>query len=104
MARKKTSMPEPDDNAVNMTDVNGQPSAMDEDGDCTEAPEPDNTPLLQSFAVKTEHLPGQKEALTTMVALVHTRHGLVSKRMVLTGSVTARRVGQMLESVATWHG
>lgn len=101
---------------INMTDVNGAPSAVDEDGefdpqegegDANEAPEGDSeeddqSPLVNGLAVKVEHLKGMEQAQTIIVAMLHTGTGIESKRIVLPGEVTAHRLAQLLWDVASW--
>lgn len=100
----------------NMTDVNGAPGAMDEDGELDtegndsdvntspegEAEEDDQSPLIHGMALKVEHLPGMDTAQTTIVVTLYTGTGIDSKRMVLAGEVTAQKLAVLLCSVAYW--
>lgn len=121
------------DKDTNMTDVNGAPGAMDEDGELDaehddtgtngsiaegegdeaeeeEGPEmpasstapDDHSPLVQGLVVKSEHQPGMGQIQTTIVATIHTAAGIVSKRMVIPGGVTAYKLACLIDEVASW--
>ena len=89
---------EEENEGVDLTGVNGAPSAMDEDGELEE----DSTPLIQSLAVKTSHPKGAAKPMTDIIATIHTAQGISSKRLVLPGEVTAQQLANVLLGVASW--
>lgn len=96
--------------APNLTDVNGAAGAMDEDGEFEgeegeegeELPEVDSTPTIQQLVVGVYHPIDAEEMHTDITATIHTSTGFDKKRLVVTGGVTAKRLGELLQGVATW--
>jgi hypothetical protein len=61
----------------------------------------DNSPVVHSLAVKTTH-PSKDYLQTELVANIHGPTGLVSKRTVIPGGITAAKLAALLEGVADW--
>ena len=103
MAKKTTPDYEDDfDVHTDMTDVNGASGAMDEDGELDTVDEDvDNSPIVQSMALKVAHIKGQP-LTTTIVAEVHTSTGIASKRTTLPGALTAKRLSDIIHNVSDW--
>ncbi len=93
-------MPEYEDDLQdnNMTDVNGAPGAMDEDGgfDPANAEPEDHSPTIQALCVTFS---GTTSVIT---ANIHTATGINSKRIAVPGHVTANKLAEMLKGVASW--
>ena len=79
---------------ANMTDVNGSPSAMDEDGE--EDTDQDDSPLILGMAVR------HNGTVTDIVVNIPAPTGTASKRLVVQGEITAKRLGVLLAGVASW--
>lgn len=61
----------------------------------------DTSPVVHSLAVKTTHL-SKGYFQTELVANIHGPTGLVSKRTVIPGGITAAKLAALLEGVADW--
>lgn len=77
---------------ADMTDVNGSPSAMDEDGE----QDTDESPLILGMVVC------HTSTITDVMVTIPGPTGPTSKRMVATGGVTAKKLAAMLAGVASW--
>lgn len=106
MAKKRPDVVDTAD--VNLTDVNGAPGSMDEDGNLfveegdEENSEEDHTPIIQRLTIAVYH-PSKTESVQTDIrAMIHVENGLLEKRTVVPGNVTAKRLGAILSGVAAW--
>ena len=86
------------DDSANMTDTNGAPGAMDEDGD----PALDESPLIQKLTIGVFHPRGEAEPHADLQATIHTSAGFLQKRTIIKGSFTAKRLAAVIAGVASW--
>lgn len=61
----------------------------------------DHSPVIHGLVVKTTH-PTKDYMQTDIVANIHGPTGLVSKRTVIPGGITAAKLAALLEGVADW--
>lgn len=86
-----------------MINVNGAPGGMDEDGETiAESAEDDHTPTLAKLVVGVYHPAKSERVQTDITATIHSGTGLATKRLVIPGEVTVKRLGELLLSVASW--
>jgi len=108
------------DEDVNLTDVNGAPSSMDEDGELADSADTseavntppddeaedssaeDSTPVIHKLTVICYHPAGSAEQHTDISGEISGSAGLQRKRLVLTGSKTARQVAEALLGIGGW--
>lgn len=97
--KSMSEMPDTNDEGTDMTDVNGAPGAMDEDGELDESVvNDDQTSRIYSLTLSpvasTEH--------TDCTVLYAAPHGQTTKRKIFTGPVTAYQLASALIDVDSW--
>lgn len=96
------------DESPNLTDVNSGPASIDEDGEANTDEdgkadtEEDDSTTVHGLAVKTSHLAGMATVQTEIIATIHGPTGLTSKRLVVPGAITTKRLAALLDGVASW--
>lgn len=107
-------MPEPEIDDTNLTDVNGAPSSMDEDGEqdtaetnVNEAPdeggsveEEDHSCSVQKLVTGVTVVDGGEQ--THITATVHGPSGFVVKRTVRPGLITAKKLAAAIAEMDSW--
>lgn len=97
------NLPEASDEDNNLTDTNGAPGVMDEDGDeIVEESDEDTSPLIQRLTIAVYHPAKSEGVQTDICAIIHTAQGLLEKRTVVAGNITAKRLGAILAGIASW--
>lgn len=95
MPRKMPDLPDLDEDEARETppDVNTPQGGVDEDGESDE----NDSPLLHSLSVRS-HSNGHAD----IIAMIHGPTGFLSKRIVIPGGVTAKKLAGLLQSVTAW--